>query len=50
VGEEVELDAVRVVDASMAEPAAALADMFEVDMFADAAEGEAVAAPSSRAP
>jgi hypothetical protein len=40
----------RSVDASMEEPAAALADMFEVDLFPDAAEGEAAAAPSPLAP
>jgi hypothetical protein len=34
----------------MGDPVAALADMFEVDLFPDAAEGEAVAAPSPRAP
>jgi hypothetical protein len=34
----------------MAEPTIALADMFEVDLFPKAVEGEAAAAPSSRAP
>jgi hypothetical protein len=32
----------------MAEPAAVLTDMFEVDLFPEAAEGEVVAAPSPR--
>jgi hypothetical protein len=50
VGEDVELEAVRRVDTSKEEPAAALADMFEVDLFPDAAEGEAATAPSLRAP
>jgi hypothetical protein len=50
VGEDAELEVVRVVDASMLEPAAALADMFEVDLFPNATEGEAAAAPSPRAP
>jgi DNA repair exonuclease SbcCD ATPase subunit len=50
VGEEAELEAVRKVDASMADNAAALADMFEVDLFPDVAEGEAAASPSPRAP
>jgi hypothetical protein len=45
VSEDAELEAVRVVDVSMADPAAALADMFEVDLFPDATEGEAAAAP-----
>jgi hypothetical protein len=47
VGEEAELEAVRVVDASMADPAATLANMFEVDMFPDAAR---VKLPLLRAP
>jgi hypothetical protein len=34
----------------MADNAAALADMFEVNLFPDAAEGEATAALSPRAP
>jgi hypothetical protein len=34
----------------LAEPATVPADMFEVDMFPAAAEGEATAAPSPRAP
>jgi hypothetical protein len=50
VGEEAELEAVMVVDASVADNVAALADMFEVDLFPDAAEGEAAAAPSPRTP
>jgi hypothetical protein len=50
VGEEVELEAVRVIDAPMSDNVAALADMFEVDLFPDAAEGEATAAPSPHAP
>jgi hypothetical protein len=50
VGKEAELEAVRVVDASMADPAATLANMFEVDLFPDAVDGEVAAAPSPRAP
>jgi hypothetical protein len=46
MGEDAELEAVRAVDVSMADPAAVLADMFEVDLFPDATEGEAAAAPS----
>jgi hypothetical protein len=50
VGEEAELETVRKIDASMADNAAALADMFEVDLFPDAAEGEVAASPSPRTP
>jgi hypothetical protein len=50
VGEEAELEAVRKIDASMADNVAALADMFEVALFPDAAGGEAAASPSPRAP
>jgi hypothetical protein len=50
VGEEAELEAVRKIDASMVDNAAALADMFEVDLFPDAAEGEVAASPSPGAP
>jgi hypothetical protein len=50
VGEEAELEAVRKIDASMADNVAALADMFKVDLFRDAAEGEAAASPSQGAP
>jgi hypothetical protein len=50
VGEEAELEAVRKIDASMADNAAALANMFEVDLFPDAVEGEAAASPSPGAP
>jgi hypothetical protein len=41
---------VRAVDASMAEPAATLTDMFEVDLFSATAEGEAAAASSPTLP
>jgi hypothetical protein len=50
VGDEAELEAIWVVDASMAEPTTVLTDMFEVDMFPGVAEGKAAAAPSPRAP
>jgi hypothetical protein len=50
LGEEAELEAVRKIDASMADNVAALADMFEVDLLPDAAEDEAVASPNPRAP
>jgi hypothetical protein len=50
VGDEAELEAIWVVDASMAEPTTVLTNMFEVDMFPEVAEGEAAAAPSPRAP
>jgi hypothetical protein len=50
VGKEAELEAVRKIDGSMADNVVALADMFEVDMFPDATEGEAATSPSSRAP
>jgi hypothetical protein len=50
VGEEAELEAARKIDASMEDNAAALADMFEVDLFRDAAEGESAASPSLRTP
>jgi hypothetical protein len=45
MGEEAEREAVKKIDASMADNAAALADRFEVDLFPDAAEGEAARAP-----
>jgi hypothetical protein len=50
VGEEPELEAVRKIDAFMADNVASLADMFEVNLFPDAAEGEAAASSSPRAP
>jgi hypothetical protein len=50
VGKEAELEAVRVVDTSMADNVAGLTDMFEEDLFPVAAEGEAAAAPSPRTP
>jgi hypothetical protein len=49
VGEEAELEAVRKIDASMVDNAAALADTFEVDL-GNAVEGEAAASPSPSAP
>jgi hypothetical protein len=45
-GEDAELEAVRKIDASMEDNGADLADMFGVDLFPDAAEGEAAASPS----
>jgi hypothetical protein len=50
VGEEAELEAVRKIDTSIADNAAALADMFEVDLFPDAAKGETAGSLSPRAP
>jgi hypothetical protein len=50
IGEDVELEAVKVVDASMTEPATTLADMFEVDLFPYSTKGEVATAPSPRAP
>jgi hypothetical protein len=50
VGEKADLEAARKIGASMADNAAALTDMFEVDLFPDAAKGEAAASPSPGAP
>jgi hypothetical protein len=47
VGEEAELEAVRKIDTSMVDNVATLADMFEVDLFPDAAEGESATSRAS---
>jgi hypothetical protein len=46
MGEDAGLEAVMVVDAYVAEPATAIADMFEVDLLPDVAERGATSTPS----